>query len=395
MGRTRSTLCLARTGRGTVLVDAAGDSEENAQVLLLMKKRKKEFDYMTSNVLKENLKHTLASLHFKKIYDHLLFIPSIFITLVSGILAVIGAQSNLTYADDTANDGAATNSLHLAIAVLASFSVFWQSLIKQLDYGGRASLHDSAAMALSKIYKLAIFKAGEELPLEVELDAGRNLSNSMASKIETRAGLGSSDNGTEKLKEVNLFNEHKPSRDIEAYIEDQDDDEVASNMEEGTSGSKPLPETEKKKSVTQAKPNQAPVADRDADGENHFSLTKQFEQATQGCTSAIPIRIVAAFDTLDSRINVCNKQLLPSESEKKNKIAWEKVYPALYHQLTLTIIGSPMWPYRVPDAEKVVTKAIKDFQSLINKENGGADVLSGLIERSREINQAYDNDGSA
>jgi len=350
MGRTRSTLCLARTGRGTVLVDAAGDSEENAQVLLLMKKRKKEFDYMTSNVLKENLKHTLASLHFKKIYDHLLFIPSIFITLVSGILAVI-AQSNL--ATDSLQEGCT-----LVIAVLASFSVFWQSLIKQLDYGGRASLHDSAAMALSKIYKLAIFKAGEELPLEVELDAGRNLSNSMASKIETRAGLGSSDNGTEKLKEVNLFNEHKPSRDDEASIEDQDDDKVAKNMEEGTSGSKPLPETEKKKSVTQAKPNLAPVEDRDADGETYFSLTKQFEQATQGCTSAIPLDIAAAFDTLDSRINVHNKKLMHGGSENRNKIAWEQVFPSLYHQLTPTISGYKLWPYRVPDAEWAVNKAI-------------------------------------
>jgi len=180
----------------------------------------------------------------------------------------------------------------------------------------------------------------------------------MASKIETRAGLGSSDNGTEKLKEVNLFNEHKPSRDDEASIEDQDDDKVAKNMEEGTSGSKPLPETEKKKSVTQAKPNQAPVADRDADGENYFSLTKQFEQATQGCTSAIPLDIAAAFDTLDSRINVHNKKLMHGGSENRNKIAWEQVFPSLYHQLTLTIIGYKLWPYRVPDAEWAVNKAI-------------------------------------
>eukprot|EP00581_Thalassiosira_minuscula_P010109 CAMPEP_0183706880 /NCGR_PEP_ID=MMETSP0737-20130205/3596_1 /TAXON_ID=385413 /ORGANISM="Thalassiosira miniscula, Strain CCMP1093" /LENGTH=376 /DNA_ID=CAMNT_0025934409 /DNA_START=205 /DNA_END=1335 /DNA_ORIENTATION=+ len=376
MGRTHSTLCLARTGRGTVLVDAAGDSEENAQVLLLMKKRKKEFDHMTSNVLKEKLKHKLASLHFKKIYDHLLFIPSIFITLVSGILAVI-AQSNL--ATDSLQEGCT-----LVIAVLASFSVFWQSLIKQLDYGGRASLHHSAAMALTKIYKLAILKAGEDSMIYLN-DTGINglgSASTVKPLVDARVG---------KAAHQREYNDKMVSFDEEAGGGVQDDSDEAGDNQNRANDSKP----EGEKNGTQAKTDQDPVVDRDADGENHFSLTKQFEQATQGCTSAIPIRIVAAFDTLDSRINVCNKQLLPSESEKKNKIAWEKVYPALYHQLTLTIIGSPMWPYRVPDAEKVVTKAIKDFQSLINKENGGADVLSGLIERSREINQAYDNDGSA
>ena len=51
-----------------------------------MKKKKRDFDFLTSGVLMEHQKHLLASLCFKARYDHLLFVPAITITLASGIL---------------------------------------------------------------------------------------------------------------------------------------------------------------------------------------------------------------------------------------------------------------------------------------------------------------------
>ena len=81
---------------------------------------------------------------------NLLLNVSIFI--VSGILAVL-AQS-------TDSDHKAKYTV--SIAILASVSIFWQSLMKQLDYGGRASLHDSAANSLTKILKLATLRSREQ-----------------------------------------------------------------------------------------------------------------------------------------------------------------------------------------------------------------------------------------
>ena len=104
----------------------------------------------------------------------------------------------------------------------------------------------------------------------------------------------------------------------------------------------------------------------------------------QGCTSVVPIRITAAFDALESRINVCNKRLVPSGNPKP-RISWEKVYPALYHQLTLTIIGSKLWPYVVPGAEWAVDKTIVDFK------NHDASLFKVLIDRAQVIDEEYNS----
>ena len=98
----------------------------------------------------------------------------------------------------------------------------------------------------------------------------------------------------------------------------------------------------------------------------------------------MPIRITAAFDALESRINVCNKRLVPSGNPNP-RISWEKVYPALYHQLTLTIIGSKLWPYVVPGAEWVVDKTIVDFK------NHDASLFKVLIDRSQAIDEEYNS----
>lgn len=85
--------------------------------------------------------------------------------------------------------------------------------------------------------------------------------------------------------------------------------------------------------------DEGPDEEDPKDGHDHFLLSKQFEQALQGCTSQVPIRIASAFDALNTRIDASNKKLVPS-GKTTPRIAWEKVYPEIYHQLTLTIIGS-------------------------------------------------------
>mmetsp|Transcript_9115 Transcript_9115/g.19234 ORF Transcript_9115/g.19234 Transcript_9115/m.19234 type:complete len:108 (+) Transcript_9115:145-468(+) len=53
-------------GRLSLFTGPTADmSEDEKMKLLRMKKKKKDFDFMTCSVLKEQQKHLLASLHFK------------------------------------------------------------------------------------------------------------------------------------------------------------------------------------------------------------------------------------------------------------------------------------------------------------------------------------------
>ena len=57
----------------------------------------------------------------------------------------------------------------------------------------------------------------------------------------------------------------------------------------------------------------------------------------------------------------------------------------IYHQLTLTIIGSKRWPFFVPDSEWAVNKAINDFREL------KACLMKDLVNRKHEIDKVYTN----
>ena len=301
-------------------------AEGNQENMALAKKKKKDFDYMASSILKEHQKHLLASLHFKAVYNHFFFIPSIGITVASGILATL-AQSGF-YSVSTF-----TNS----IAILAAFSVFWQSLMKQLDYGGRSSQHDSTAMALDKIYKLANLKRREQ-------------------KIN---GLGNTFTHSNNKEHAGVC---VPATFGAATNDDTSHGSSDPKEGEGASAT--------------------PTEIHAVGSEDHSTLSRQFEHALQGCDSIIPIKITAAFNALESRINVCNK---PGSAMKAN-ISWEKVYPALYDQLTLTIIGSKCWPYVSPGANWAVNKTMKDF-----KDDGfnNACLLEVLVLRAKGIDEHY------
>eukprot|EP00578_Thalassiosira_sp_NH16_P018833 CAMPEP_0181087446 /NCGR_PEP_ID=MMETSP1071-20121207/6276_1 /TAXON_ID=35127 /ORGANISM="Thalassiosira sp., Strain NH16" /LENGTH=362 /DNA_ID=CAMNT_0023169333 /DNA_START=12 /DNA_END=1100 /DNA_ORIENTATION=- len=326
------------TNHATNFLVSGGDQAK----LALMRKKKKDFDYMTSSVLLEHQKHLLASLHFKAVYNRLLFVPSIGITLVSGVFAVL-AQSGLCSKHTS-------SWLTVWIAILAAFSVFWQSLMKQLDYGGRASLHDSTANALNKIFKLARMRAKEQ---QIE-DLDDAYSKRSISKKNSEQPLDGSKHEEECVPVTTttglMHQEITPDEDGPDEPEEKSSPEMQ-------------------------------VVDA---GEDHFTLSKQFEQAVQGCTSVVPIKISTAFDALDSRIDVSNKRLFHTASVKP-KISWEKVYPALYQQMTLTIVGSKLWPYAAPGADWAVEKTIRDFQTQ------DACLLKFLVERAQQIDREYNN----
>jgi len=278
----------------------------------------------------------------------LLFIPSIGITLASGILAVL-AQSGL-YSERT------QEICIIWIAVLASFSVFWQSLVKQLNFGGRALLHHSTAMALSKVLKLATMGAREQQMVDVE-----NLKKNI-SQPYSRAN----------------------SRPSDASL-DHADEEVA--ISDGANGVKYDQDASSASVGVDAKqiygmPVEQPQFNKGA--ENHDTLTRQFQQALEGCTSVVPVRITTAFDVLNTRVDVCNKRLIKTGNDQPN-IEWEKVYPALYHQLTITIISSRLWPYMAPNAEWAVKQTIKDFQDM------DACMLKAIIRRTKVIDEEYNS----
>jgi hypothetical protein len=131
-------------------------------------KRKRQFDYMTSTVLKEREERVLAGVHYTAL-GNLVFIISALVTLFQAILASV-ARSNLSwdYFQEISN---------LLIAVFAAFSVFWQSLVKHWDYPKQAGFHNATASALEKLYNISVLRAREEAAtvygkMEAEQDDG-------------------------------------------------------------------------------------------------------------------------------------------------------------------------------------------------------------------------------
>lgn len=57
----------------------------------------------------------------------------------------------------------------------------------------------------------------------------------------------------------------------------------------------------------------------------------------------------------------------------------KQVLPALYYQLTITIIGTKRWPFVIPDPEWAVTKTIEDFQA------EDSHLLENLASKAKKI----------
>jgi len=281
---------------------------------------------MTSDLLKERQMHLLASAHFGA-WSNLVFVISATMTLIQAGLATV-AQANL-YSD------VAQSAFNITIALLASISVFWQSFVKHWDYGGKATLHESASSALEKIYNVALLRAREET--------------------------------------ANFYG-------------DTTDDEVTSPAE--TNDADGSGKVEEGGTTTNAKSNASDEDNVTNESSNIFeTLTKQFEQAVEH-GEEVPMQIACAFQILDTRVGACKKEIV-SKARGDNsiqdgcRVRWEKIYPALYQTLTATITNQPGWPYFLPNAEKVVDKAMVKFQNL------DANLLGSLLERNRTIDENY------
>jgi hypothetical protein len=280
----------------------------------------------------------LAEIHFQA-WGNIIFYISAFITLVQAVLATL-AQSKASQSSQ--------DIMNITIAILASFSVFWQSLIKHWNYGGRSSMHESAATALGKLYDIALFKA--------------RLEKVNMSKVSLK-GTGTTNNNTGS-ENASGSNNSGVSIDVAA---DGGDDE-----EEKSSESLPLdhPETPGEDSGS---PNNAIDEGGSSDTQtttpmSYSSLAKMFEQAIDSCTSQVPAHITAAFELLDNRVGACKRKVhTPRKSGGENsdiKVEWERVYPTLYRQLTATIISQPFWPYKYPDPEIVVNETLAKIQKI-------------------------------
>ena len=275
-------------------------------------KRKRQFDYMTSDILRAREKHLLAGQHFHAKGDQVFHI-SASITLIQALLATLAQAAIVT--------DVIQGWFNVAIALLSAFSVFWQSFAKHWDYSGRAGLHNSASSALTKIYSSALLRSREEKA---------NVNGATAIDVDAATLL------------------TKKDGDVAGSVDEEDVEDINKNSD------------------------------------NSFkTLTKQFEQATEGCTSQVPLQISSAFESLDARIGVCKREIFSSGNDCGLKVKWEKVYPSMYSILTATIISQPGWPRVVPKADKVVDLAMTKFLGL------DAELLRSLLHRSRKIDNLY------
>ena len=352
-------------------------------------KRKQQLDYLTSDVLKERKKHTLAKIHFNA-WGNIIFYISAAITLSQAIMATL-AQSK--FKEEQGN-------MNIAIAFFASFSVFWQSLIKHWNYGGKSSMHESAATALGKIYNIALIRA-------------RHVRMNMKKKVNTKGatgggGGGSSSSATSEGASTGGGDKSGSKPDVCSSVvthgdggEEEKSDEslpLEGGEEEKSDDSLPLehPETPDKDSGSSEDQDGSEDKDgskdqvgrSDAQPYTLTTLTKQFEQAIESCSSQVPAEIAAAFELLDNRVGVCKRKVNNprKSSENNSQVELEKVYPTLYRQLTATIISQPLWPYKYPNAEKVVSQTMdKYFKYLDNTV-----LLKKLLTRNREIDEQYE-----
>lgn len=268
---------------------------------------------------------------------NIVFVASALITLLQATLATLAQAKNTSEIFQS--------NCNITIALLSAFSVFWQSFAKHWDFSGKAGLHESASKALWKIYSVANLRAREQQAVCKKAEEGAD--DKLPAKPQPLLStIGETDTTTsDQGDNTNLV-----------VIDDEGVDDVVED---------PL--------------------DLSSNGTHAFHmLTQQFEQATEGVTSQVPVRISAAFDLLDARIGACKKEIVNKGDEATHKVRWEKVCPSLYMMLAATIISSFGWPFFVPDPEKVVNKTIEKYQ-LMN-----TNLLESLLRRRNDIDQLWE-----
>jgi len=302
---------------------------------ILMQKKNSNFDKLTCDILKEQQKQKLAAIHYSAINNWLLFAPTMGITLFSAVLSIFGTSQIVTPNSQLV--------LGIIVAILQLVLSLFQSISKQLNFGGRAGFHNSASNALKNLYENA----------QHSITEGQYTTISKALK------------STKSISQV--YNEQNK--------EDSDSDD------EGKSG--------KKSTANEIQEAELTKAEEEAEKEEEqrqSSITSQYKQAIEQVDSLIPINIEAAFSMLESRVFVINQSLMIDKTA--SLVAWERILPALYYQLSETIIDTFLWPFIVPPPQDSVEKALRDFKIAIDVSvENSADLLHTIVERCKEIDE--------
>jgi len=344
--RKSSRKSSAITSLGAIIAD--GDKEK----VFLLKKKQRSFDHITSKILQEQLQQKLTAEHLSALYEQVLFVPSILLTLLSGILAIL-VKSTLVPSEK------AQSVIALSIAVISIVSTFLQSLMKQLNFGGRAMNHESCSASLCKIYRNCILKTEEQEY------------NSIYKSLKTG-------------KRVSIGENLTMDDDNESEEKEEDND----TKDHGMLSSWKL--AAKKDLDDKNHPEEKDDKKHEKGDEVESSITEKFQQALDACNSPIPMKIQAAFNMLEVRIDLVNKSTLRDKTA--SQIAWGQVRPALYYQLSETILQSRVFPLRIPSPKWSVEKTLMDFkQHLRSGEENHADLVNDLIQRSNVIANIGDN----
>lgn len=292
------------------------------------------------------------------------------ITLFSAILSIL-LTSEVTSADRF------DEYIAFSVAILQVVLSVFQSLGKQLGYSSKAGFHLSAANSISKI--LTTVDASREqdryqsyykaLKTNRKLSIGGNLSELLSLDDSDGNSSSSSDDGSRNTKD-----NHKATRDSKSKQKTKASDTFVLDPNDQTNNA-----------AAGAMPHDySPDDEKTSREPSDDSISKQFLQAMDQVDSNVPEKIVSAFNLLESRIDITNRSLL--SNKKQSLVAWEKVMPALYFQLTETIIESPMWPIFIPKASVCVEKCLKDFKTTLDVDaKNNADLLMAILDRSQDI----------
>jgi len=347
------------------------DNNDQAEKDFLKTKKKQSMNYLTLLILAEQQQQKLAALHFTAIHDYCFFFPSVLITLVSGILAIL-VKSTLV------PDDKSETVIALIIAILAIISTLIQSLIKQLDYSGRAGFHNSCATALRKLNTYSKLGAREDTYNSIfkQLETGIQTRKSVfqTSVLETSVLETLSARATNLTEEEN---EHDGSKD-----------DAKGSKEDTDSDDEPVAKTGTDDDANQ-EGDDTKGDDKKKDDEEHKkddngSISAQFRQAVDTCSSVVPIGISAAFHIMRTRLELVNKSTMVHKVHAK--VDFSIVFPSLYHQLSHTIFTYKGFPFVLPEPEWAVDKTLRDWKKhLKSVPDNSADILGHLIERSDMI----------
>jgi hypothetical protein len=320
---------------------AGGDRKKE----ILLRRSNSNYNQILAKVLREHIKHKLASLHFDEVNTTCLYLPIMVITFLSAFISIL-----LT--SELISNGLVKVELGIVIAILQLLLSIVQSLSKQLNLGGRAGFHKSACQTLQRIYDRA-HNAGLEARYQNIYDAlkkGKNLSVT-PTLSDDEDNEDKSDAKQKKPSDDDADRERKEEEEEEEEEEEMDEDEAKTQHEHSNS-----------------------------------TLTHQYTQALEQVDSFVPINIAAAFDLLDSRIDMVNKSMLTSKTACL--VQWDQVKTPLYFQLADTITEYYLWPIFIPLPSKSVEKTFADFKEAISIEKpNNADLLVDILKRSDTISE--------